>query len=1124
MTIVILFVVFHSRRRRQPRCALYSVKMAASDDGTLLSDVMALNPSVESRLFLTDDTDDALTLPRALQPLLGHTDWLTIQIQGSLQNAETQYFMSGDLTKHELAAIFLLIDRKDSKECFNRVLQQKITSRNPSEIHPFLSYLRLVTKALRKLPTIGGNVWHVVSRDVSELYPVGFVFTWNGFPKCCYSFQTLDSVFESVSQENRTLFNILSANGRIVGQLSDSTSFPHVLLMPGVYYQVTSVTKADDKSTVVHIKEIISPRDNDGSAAPQYPQTVSIPSFHPYWTQVFTDATSNRAVAKFVRVLDIALATGDITLQTTCMRVLAEMSKLNCSELEKQKLLMLVRRVLKMYTAFGALQTHGCAVLKLLAPNRNVCGFSDPESVSLVVRAMQNHVRAERLISNGLEYLTLCLHDSEDVIICQKLVDVVLASMKNHPGIRGIQKAGCVVIKSLCKATHCASLMRESDGFSVVMNAIRVHRGDRESSEICWQALLTLSDKNNNNNSSNNCSSQDEHVRNRVDFWCLVKEGLALFDKRTPVQVEGLHTIWSHVRAWAEVDSAHDPDYSELVTSALRHHSQNAQVVECALGILSELTKRPSETHLAVSNGVIARVLSAMNQHFDEAPVQEYGCKVLRIVATNGIRPYQQDSKSVTSHDSAFGVLPESLTEALPDYRLKIIESGGMGIVLSAMKTHSHHVGVQRQGCLAIRTLSVSAANVVETEGVEEIGVVLGALSKHTDSVSLVTAALRAIVILTIKPGTRRTILEGGGLSTILYALKSFPNCVRIQEEGLEVVNTLTDDTKHAQQLLRKGFVKEVIFSIERHPHNGRILTSCCSLLAKLCSAPLEDGDTLDMLPTVALAERGGFDAIDRIMAEFPSDAELQIQGCLALHALAVNPVNTSMLSESAGLTSVITAMKSHPANTALFTEACRTLVKLIQFRDKDEAPVTTEAIDQVFSAMATHPEDLGIQMEGMKALQAVMENDASRLIHISNSDVMTLIVLAMRQFPTELSLQVLCLQILNDLLCFERNGSTPWQKLMAVAFWLMDRVRPLWNEFCSHGGLDTLLHTMKDHVTSRTVLMFGGNILLCNSGGDLPTSLHKPLLDLCEEIQSSVSPSDERLHLLFKMVKHLVR
>ncbi|XP_064613947.1 uncharacterized protein LOC135477688 [Liolophura sinensis] len=1106
---------------RRGEITQFRKKMAAPDADTALSNTVNMNPSVEGRVFLIEDTDDILTLPRALQPLLGHTGWLTSHVHRSLQNAENQIFVSGDLTKHELAAIFLLIGQNDSKDCFSRVLQEKIVSNNPSDIRPFLSYLRLVTKALRKLPSIGGNVWHMVSGDVSTLYPVGLVFTWHGFSKCCYSFQTLNSVFESVSHENRTLFNILSATGRIVGQLSDCTSFPHVLLMPGVYYQVTSVTKAGDNSTVIYVKEIPPPVDNQWSADPQYSLTVTDRSIHPYWTKVLADATSNRVVAKSLRVLDIGMATGDVMVQTACMRVLTEMPKLDCSDAEKEKLLSTVRNVLKMYRAFGVLQSHGCAVLKLIAQSLDVMHFSDPESVSLVLQAMQSHIQTERLILNGLEYLTFCLHDSEDVILYQKLVEVVLSSMKNHPRIKGIQKAGCLVINSLSKATHCVSLIRECDGFSVIMNAIRVHRGERESSELCWQALLTLSDKNNN---SKNCSTQDEHVRNSVDFWCLIKEGLALFCKCTPVQVEGLHAIWSHVRVWAELDTTYDPDYSELVTSALRHHSQNAQVVECGLGILSELTKQPSETHLAVSNGVIACVLSSMNQHFDEASVQEYGCKVLRTVAMNGFRPYQQASQNLKSSGSPPGVLPESSLESLPDYRLKIIESGGMGIVLSAMKTHSQHVGVQRQGCLAIRTLSVSSANVVETEGVEEIGVVLNALSKHMDNVNIATVALRAIVILIINPRNRQTMLDGGRLSIILNALRSFPYCGRIQEEGLEIVDTLANDLTHAHQLLRKGFMQDLILSIERHPHNGRILTSCCSLLAQLCSVPLESVDTLDMLPTVALAERGGFEAIDRIMAEFRSDADLQIQCCRALHALAVAPVNTSMLSESAGMTSVVTAMKTHAANAVLLTEACRTLVKLIQFRDKGDVPVTTEAIEHVLSAMSTHPGDMKLQMEGLRALQAVLKNDASRVTYITNSDVIALIVLAMRQFRNDFSLQVLCLQVLNDLFCFERKGSTPWQKLLAVAFWLVGRDRPLWNEFCSNEGLETLLDTMRHHITSRSVLMIGGNVLLYNTGGNIPTRLRKPLLDLCEEIQSGFSPSDERLHLLFNMLKHFVR
>jgi hypothetical protein len=166
----------------------------------------------------------------------------------------------------------------------------------------------------------------------------------------------------------------------------------------------------------------------------------------------------------------------------------------------------------------------------------------------------------------------------------------------------------------------------------------------------------------------------------------------------------------------------------QVIAEAMRRHPGAAGVQEEGCAALTSLAipLSPDDSQTVgvqtflVERASISAIVTAMRQHTAVASMQEQGCRALRSLANN------------------------------PHNKAAIVEADGLTAILNSMKTHGRVPAVQEFGCGALWHLMVnSSANkrqLVESGGV---GLILTALRVHVENGDVVaqTCAVRILFL-----------------------------------------------------------------------------------------------------------------------------------------------------------------------------------------------------------------------------------------------------------------------------------------------------------------------------------------------------------------------------------------
>ncbi|CAF4235064.1 unnamed protein product, partial [Rotaria sordida] len=160
------------------------------------------------------------------------------------------------LTPDESASIMVYSMEWEESPLY-KILNVALRSEDRHKIKPWFPYLKLLMTALHKLPSFQGIVWRAVQIDLSNQYTKGQRMNW-----WSVSSTTRDaSVFENFIHQSgkRTVFTIECKNGKLIKNHSQYPSDDEVLLMPGFYFEVTSVFKPAVDMHIITLKEIDLP-------------------------------------------------------------------------------------------------------------------------------------------------------------------------------------------------------------------------------------------------------------------------------------------------------------------------------------------------------------------------------------------------------------------------------------------------------------------------------------------------------------------------------------------------------------------------------------------------------------------------------------------------------------------------------------------------------------------------------------------------------------------------------------------------------------------------------------------------------------------------------------------------
>ncbi|CAF0918627.1 unnamed protein product [Didymodactylos carnosus] len=162
--------------------------------------------------------------------------------------------ISSVMTKDESAAIYLYTMETNNTRSIYRVLNQALRSRVSASILPWYLYLKLLTTALNKLPSVKTSVWRGVPGNISKDYRKYTKLTWWCVTSCSASVNVIENFLQG--HTHSTLFMIECSRGKAVSAYSSFSSEDEIILLPGTSLTVVAEPLTHAGIHIVHLREI----------------------------------------------------------------------------------------------------------------------------------------------------------------------------------------------------------------------------------------------------------------------------------------------------------------------------------------------------------------------------------------------------------------------------------------------------------------------------------------------------------------------------------------------------------------------------------------------------------------------------------------------------------------------------------------------------------------------------------------------------------------------------------------------------------------------------------------------------------------------------------------------------
>ena len=157
------------------------------------------------------------------------------------------------------------------------ILNKILRTNDREHMKPWFLYLKLLTSALHRLPSIGKSiVYRGVKLDLRHLYPEGKIFVWRGFSSCTMNMNVLEEEQFFGKTAARTLFAIECYSGKDIHQHSYVQRESEVLLMAGTQFIVVACLDQGPNLYLVQLKEI-KPTVSSAEPLADFPSSV-VPS------------------------------------------------------------------------------------------------------------------------------------------------------------------------------------------------------------------------------------------------------------------------------------------------------------------------------------------------------------------------------------------------------------------------------------------------------------------------------------------------------------------------------------------------------------------------------------------------------------------------------------------------------------------------------------------------------------------------------------------------------------------------------------------------------------------------------------------------------------------------------
>ena len=258
-------------------------------------------------------------------------------------------------------------------------------------------------------------------------------------------------------------------------------------------------------------------------------------------------------------------------------------------------------------------------------------------------------------------------------------------------------------------------------------------------------------------------------------------------------------------------------------------------------------------------------------------------------------------------------------------------------------------------------------------EGLEEqknVGSIITGMKVHKMHYGVQEASCWALWFLAADDDIQAQIADLGGIELIVEALTSHPNVVQVQEAGCGALwNLAASSSINQVHIASAGGIDGVLSAMLTHPTAAGLQYQALGALTNLVANK--------SFNKLQLVNGGGVDVVIAVMKANQHIARVQEQACALLSDLALkNQVNKVLISESGGIERVVAAMSTHPAVVGVQEQACRALASLAAGVVETQDHIAwAGGIERSVAAMSSHPRVISVQVEAVLALRNVASN-----------------------------------------------------------------------------------------------------------------------------------------------------
>lgn len=489
----------------------------------------------------------------------------------------------------------------------------------------------------------------------------------------------------------------------------------------------------------------------------------------------------------------------------------------------------------------------------------------------------------------------------------------------------------------------------------------------------------------------------------------LVLDLLSKYPDNSKVQTAGIAFLANMALSKDNHREIVDHGGVDTILRSMGNNRDSPQLLSLCCTAMCNLTKDNLATKsLVVEKGVLEHVLTTLKSHSQDAGVQQSGFSLLRNLASLDENIQIKISKldgvtiinsGLATHRSNKGVTLQGISALLnmsfsnEALRNEIVQKCTVGISL-AIKSHEDDHEIVSNSLSLITNLTSCDQNRRKIRDHEGIPIVMETLSRLPSRPDALENCCHALCNLALLPENRLDICQTNGPRLLNETMLRFPHNADLQKAVISAhKNLVSEETQPLICDESPRSVDGIVTAMTGHPENKKLQTEAC---AALCNFAVDER-LAEYMATATSAK-----CIILAMIGYPSCVELQTSACMALGNLVLRcPANLSVIVDNGGMEAMLSAMATHSSSAGV-QEGCFCVLSAVARDVQIELPRQEQetTLDLVLSALRHHPCSDIINMSGLYVIAALIQKSNNNLEYIVSRDALKVVSNAIGRLP----------------------------------------------------------------------------------------------------------------------------